>query len=135
MTRRSFSLAPFLAALPLSAASPVDDAKEAAKAWVELVDQGKYPESWEQAAEIFRNKLTREQWVQAVEKVRGPMGGVQSRSLLAAEHTTSLPGVPDGEYVIVQYQTRFDKKESAVETLATALDADKVWRVAGYFIR
>jgi hypothetical protein len=37
--------------------------------------------------------------------------------------------------VSIQYETVFEKKPSAVETITPMLDPDGVWRVSGYFIR
>ncbi len=48
---------------------------------------------------------------------------------------TSLPGAPDGEYVVIQIQTSFENKKSAVETITPMLDKDGRWRVSGYQIR
>ena len=60
-----------------------------------------------------------------------------SRKLKGAQYKTSLPGAPDGEYVVIQYDTSFENKRSAsaVETITPTLDKDAQWRVSGYFIR
>jgi len=50
-------------------------------------------------------------------------------------YTESLPGVPDGKYVVIQYQTSFAKKKAAIETVTPVLDEDGRWRVSGYFIK
>ena len=47
----------------------------------------------------------------------------------------SLPGAPDGKYVVIQYDTVFENKSSAVETIIPMADPDGAWRVSGYFIR
>ena len=57
-----------------------------------------------------------------------------SRKLVSATYATSLPGAPDGEYVVLQYQTRFKYKKSAIETVTPMLD-NKRWRVSGYYVR
>jgi hypothetical protein len=46
-----------------------------------------------------------------------------------------LPGAPDGEYVVIQYESSFEHKQAAVETVTPMLDKDGTWRVSGYFIR
>ncbi len=48
---------------------------------------------------------------------------------------TSLPGAPDGEYVVISYETSFTNKKSAIETVTPMLDKDGKWRVSGYFIK
>ncbi|HWN92533.1 MAG TPA: DUF4019 domain-containing protein, partial [Verrucomicrobiae bacterium] len=47
----------------------------------------------------------------------------------------TLPGAPDGEYVVIQYETAFENKASAVETITPMLDKDGSWRISGYYIK
>ena len=65
---------------------------------------------------------------------RGSYGALVSRKLKKAEYRTSLPGAPDGQYVVLQYDSSFEHKKAAVETVTPMKDADGVWRVSGYFI-
>jgi len=62
----------------------------------ELVDSGKYTESWAAACELFKKAVTAEQWETAVRAARGPLGKLLSRRLDQAKFTRSLPGAPDG---------------------------------------
>jgi hypothetical protein len=59
---------------------------------------------------------------------------LRSRGARAAQRASSLPGAPDGEYVVLQFDSSFANKQVAVETV-TAVFEDGVWRVVGYFIR
>ena len=104
-------------------------------AWLSLVDEGKYFESWDQAAEYFRNAVTKEQWLSSLKAARTPLGKVMVRKLKSKKYATSLPGAPDGEYVVIQYETQFEKKKSAIETVTPMLDKDGQWRVSGYYIK
>jgi len=113
----------------------VEQAKKAAETWLKLVDEGKYRETWEQAAVIFKDHVTAEGWAQMVGAVRKPLGAVVSREFKLAHYSTSLPGAPDGEYVVIQYDTAFENKKAAVETITPMLDKDGQWRVSGYYIR
>ena len=102
--------------------------------WLALSDGGKYPETWDQAATYFKNALTKDRWVASLKGGRTPLGKVLSRKLKSKMYTRSLPGAPDGEYVVIMYDTQFENKESAVETITPMLDRDGKWRVAGYLI-
>ncbi len=113
----------------------IDKGAAAIKQWLTLVDAGDYPTSWEQSAEFFRKMVGREQWIEQLTTYRTPLGKVGQRGDALAEYTTSLPGVPDGEYVVMQLQTSFENKAQAVETVTAMLDPDGVWRVAGYYIK
>lgn len=106
-----------------------------AGAWLNLVDQGRYDDSWQQAASNFQKAVPRNQWANSLEAVRKPLGKVIARKLSSKQYTNSLPGAPDGHYVVIQFQTAFEHKKAAVETVTPMLDTDGQWRVSGYYIR
>ncbi|HYV46655.1 MAG TPA: DUF4019 domain-containing protein [Myxococcaceae bacterium] len=110
-------------------------AEASAGAWLKLVDGEKYGESWAEAASLFKGAVTKDAWKQQVKAVRGPLGRVISRKLKSKSYTEKAPGAPDGKYVIIQYDTKYEHKAESVETLTSMLDADGTWRTAGYFIR
>ena len=113
----------------------VASAIEAAKSWLQLADEGAYSQSWSQAAEYFRKNVSEEQWSKAIEPVRKPLGKVLSRKVINSTYTTSLPGAPDGQYVVIQFETSFENKRNAVETVTPMMEPDGQWRVSGYYIR
>jgi len=106
-----------------------------AEAWLALVDQQKYGESWDAAAQLFQDNVPRDTWKDALGAARGPLGKVVSRRVKSAEARTSLPGAPDGKYVVIQFDTAFERKKSAVETVTPAQEEDGSWKVSGYFIQ
>jgi hypothetical protein len=120
-----------------AAAEPAKEkaAVSEAERWLSLVDEGKYGESWKEAAEYLRNVVRQEQWEQSARAGRKPLGRLVSRKLASATYRTSLPGAPDGEYVVIQFSTSFENKKSAIETVTPMVDKDGKWRVSGYFIR
>ncbi|KPJ71393.1 hypothetical protein AMJ52_08655, partial [candidate division TA06 bacterium DG_78] len=63
------------------------------------------------------------------------LGKLVSRTVKSAKYTTSLPGAPDGEYVVIQYEASFENKQSAIETVTPMKDTDGAWRVSGYYIK
>jgi uncharacterized protein YbaA (DUF1428 family) len=126
----------FFLASPLRAQQGAEKAAQnAALAWLALIDEGKYKESWAEAAPVFKDHVTAAQWEKMAGSARNPLGKVTSRKLAAARYATSLPGVPDGEYVVIQYATSFEKKKSAVEMVTPAKGEDGQWRVSGYYIK
>jgi len=110
-------------------------AVDASKAWLKLGDEGKYYESWDEAAQYFKNAITKEQWKTSLESVRSPLGKVLSRNLKSKKYTKTLPGAPDGEYVVIQYETSFQNKQQAIETITPMLDKNGKWKVSGYYIK
>jgi hypothetical protein len=107
----------------------------AADAWLKLVDEGKYDGSWAQTAALFRKAVTQADWAKQMKTFREPLGELVSRKVQSKQYATTLPGAPDGEYVVIQYETSYAKKKSAIETVTPLKDADGSWRVSGYFIK
>lgn len=123
-------------AAPARAADTAEDlAQRAAESWLKLTDAGEAGPSWDQAAKLFKGAVTKEQWTQALAGVRPPLGKVISRKVTSRQYSEKVAGAPDGKYVTIQYETVFEHKASAVETITPMLDPDGVWRVSGYFIR
>ncbi|HEU6446862.1 MAG TPA: DUF4019 domain-containing protein [Verrucomicrobiae bacterium] len=107
----------------------------AAESWLQLIDGGGYAQSWKGASESFQQAITQSKWVSALESVRKPLGALASRKLQSEQRMTQLPGMPDGQYVLMQFDTSFANKKSAVETLTFMLEKDGQWKAAGYYIR
>lgn len=134
----AFVVSLLLVGVPLGAsaqpAGAEDAAQKAALTWLALVDGGKYAESWADASSAFKKAVTAEQWTEAVVKARSEFGPFGSRAINSRQYSTSLPGAPPGEYVVLMFDGHFEKR-AAVETVVMLLDTDKTWRVAGAFIR
>ena len=110
-------------------------AQQSSDGWLALVDAGKYADSWQEASQLFKAAVTKEQWQNTLRASRHPLGKMLSRKLKSATYTKTLPGAPDGEYVVIQYESSFEHKQSAVETVTPMLDKDGKWRVTGYYIK
>ncbi len=110
------------------------EAVEAIQSWLVLIDDGKFIQSWEETGSLFKNQIPDSQWVKTMENSRKPFGKVISRKVKSAQFKKSLPGVPDGQYVVAVFKTEFENKKQAVETVS-ATNENKQWKVVGYFIR
>jgi hypothetical protein len=110
-------------------------AMAAAEAWVAMVDRGNYGASWDAAAEVFRSGIERSKWETTAVSVRGPLGPVNARKVRMANFTRTLPGAPAGEYVVIQFDTRFENRPLTTEIVTPMREKDGSWRVAGYYVR
>lgn len=110
-------------------------ALDAATQWLDLIDDEHYGDSWENAASLFKAAVAKAQWQQMLEASRSPLGDVIKREVTSIQYTASLPGAPDGEYVVIQFDAAFSHKTQAQETVTPMLDQDGTWRVSGYYVR
>lgn len=102
--------------------------------WLNLVDEGRYEKSWDESATLFKIEVSRDKWLGLLKDNRSPLGKVLARKLKLKHYTKSMPGAPDGDYVVLQYETAFEKKPSTLETITPMLDKDGKWRVMNYYI-
>ena len=113
----------------------VTKAQQAAEVWLAMVDASNYGQSWEAAALLFKQALPKERWEEAVKVARTPFGPLKVRKLRSATFAQTLPGAPDGDYVVIQYDAQFEHKAAAVETITPMLEKDGLWKVSGYYIK
>lgn len=117
------------------AQEPLVEARGSVDSWLGLIDGQRYAESWQAAAAFFRNAVPAQTWAEAVRVARIPLGPLKARTVKSATQANTLPGAPDGEYVVFQFNTSFEQKASAIETVTAIHESDGKWRVVGYFVR
>lgn len=106
-----------------------------AQAWLAMVDNKQYEQSWEAASPYFKSLVSKEQWVAQVAAVRNPLGDLVLRQLKTNLYQKTIPGAADGEYYVLTFNTAFKNKASAIETVTLMKDKDSQWRLVGYFIK
>ncbi|HEX7653551.1 MAG TPA: protein kinase, partial [Verrucomicrobiae bacterium] len=99
------------------------------QAWLALVDQGLYAESWTAAAPYFQRKITQAEWVTRLQTVRQPLGTVVTRTPLALR--MKLPGL----LCEAHFQTVFSGLALATEKVTFTRQTDGSWQAVGYLIR
>ena len=110
-------------------------AVEPAQSWLRDIDNGNYAQSWTNAAAYFQQAITSEKLAESLQQARKPLGPLVSRKIKSAQELASLPGAPDGRYIVMQFETSFTNKKSAVETVTFMQEKDGQWRAAGYYIK
>ncbi|HZJ54136.1 MAG TPA: DUF4019 domain-containing protein [Myxococcaceae bacterium] len=109
-------------------------AVQAAEAWLKLIDAGRFGASWDEASAMFRKAVARATWEKQAAAAREPLGKLVERKLASKQLVHELPGAPDGTYVVLSFDTRFERKERGHETVTMMLEGGR-FRGAGYYIR
>jgi len=127
---------PASAAAPAAAAHPEKEAAGALAAggWLLLLDRRDWGRSWEASSAVFRATVPLASWMDGIPKVREPLGALVERTQAQAVYKTTLQGRPDGEYVTVIFDSKFERKQ-VQETVTTVREKDGKWRVTGYSTR
>jgi hypothetical protein len=103
--------------------------------WLDLIDRGKFDESWMAAAVVLQETITQKEWSADLAARQPKIGRTIMRERKSETYSKTLRGAPTGDYVIITYLTKFEKTPLVEETLAVAKDAIGQWHVAGYDIK
>lgn len=108
-----------------------------AESIVAMIDKGQAGQVWDQASEVARKAVSRDQFIQATEADRAKLGPVTSRKVAAVTRAVSKGGeLPAGNYISVNFATTFGKNAQPVRELVSFhSDSDQQWRLSGYTVR
>lgn len=124
--------------IPLYSQSPdeekVEQAQPVAAEFLALVDGGEYAESWQSSATLMREKVNRQDWIEKLDKARSLSGGLVQRIQKSASYATEVKDSPEGEYIMLIYESDFQKAEEVSEYVTVMREGD-AWKVAGYFMQ
>jgi hypothetical protein len=109
-------------------------AERQALGFVGYLDHGRYADSYAYTGMLIRAQLDRDSFAKQLEKARAGTGALLSRELIDASYATTVPGAPEGQYVVLHYSASFANRQEALETLTLAF-AKGYWRVSGYYIK
>lgn len=117
------------AALMADASSP---SEEQARAWLSLIDSGKFDESYDEAARALRDEYGRKIWELGM-AMRKTKGTLESRELLRSLQADVYPGRGAGEFQIVEFNTQFPYGNRQIERVVLEKTAQG-WKVSDYDI-
>lgn len=122
-----------LSVLPAAAPAPVLAAEtdaaaaaRAAEAFLTLVDEGRWAESYAATGAEFRRLNTLAVWSEVSERVRPPLGKLLTRDLTGNEW---VPAPPAG-YRLIKFRSAYANGTQQTESLSLAWE-DGAWKVAG----
>lgn len=109
-----------------------EDSANVAAQWLKLIDEGKYADSWDYAAQKFQVTLKKEEWVLVEQKLRQPMGSLISRQLVQQLPAKDPKGLPAGDYMVLAYKSSFTNRPNVRELVTMVKESDGQWRVLTY---
>jgi hypothetical protein len=127
-----------VAATSRMADAATEEPTSSAWQWLELLDHGKYSESWAEGSSLFRSRITERSWESKIEIFHDAVGAIVWRDVVGVSTEADPPGLPRGQYTVVHYKSKFsgkaDAKAEYQETVTLMLE-NGLWRVATYDIK
>ncbi len=78
-----------------------------AYAWLELVDRGRYFQSWQYASEQFKQNIEASQWNEVLIGAKASLGDLVSRQLSGYGERDTVAGLPKGKYMVFKFKSEF----------------------------
>ena len=103
--------------------------------WLTKLDNSQYFESWESGSIHLQEGIEQYRWASAMKISREPFGNIISRELNSINHTTKVSGLPDGEYLIIEFNVSYEHRDQAIEKTISVKEKDNTWKVARYIIK
>jgi len=111
------------------------EANAAAMHWLNLLDQYQFPGSWLDASSLFRDVISQDQWVAAMEGTRKRYGNVRTRQVKNFTKTHTLTFGTAGEFMVITYRTEFSKKANMLEQVVMMTEGPlRLWKAVHYQI-
>ena len=111
------------------------DALAAASEFLYLVDTEEYAKSWEVTSATLKKMLTKTAWTDEIDRLRSFLGPIVERIHHDITYTDSADDVPEGEYVVMTFISKFQLSERVLEKLTLMLGDNDQWQVVGYFLK
>jgi len=95
------------------------------------MDVGQYAQAYEAYPQRITSGGLEQNFVGFMRARRLPLGNVLSRNVVKVSRQRKLRGAPDGDYSVIEYETSFEHKAGAAETVILTSE-NGYWQVSGY---
>lgn len=114
---------------PSATRSEAEAAARSAERFLELIDAGRWPESYAATGTEFRRLNTLKAWTDVSARLRPPLGTLVTRDITSNEY---VPAPPAG-YRLVKFRSAYANGTNQTESVSLAWE-DGAWKVAGIVI-
>jgi len=123
-----------MAAVAVSAELLSEAAVTKARGFAQIIDSGKTETAYASASGLLQLSHDQLVWEDSITRSHTLLGPVEKRTLVAVRSVQTFPKLPDGDYLIVQFNAQTTHKSSAAEVILLHQEGSD-WLVADYSIR
>ncbi len=105
-----------------------------AEAFAQLIDQRQFEIAYQSSSPLMQLIFDQQDWIIQTQRLQQLLGPVQQRTLKAVRVVSTFPQLPDGDYLVVQYEARTELKNHAAEIILLKKQ-EAGWEVCSYSIR
>ena len=111
------------------------EAQSVAQQFLSTLDNSDYESSWHGSSEILKRLKPLDVYIREQDNNQYLFGKALDRYDLTIKERQAMPELPDGDYVLLVYRTKFERKAEAWELVTVLKEFDEQWRVVDYEVR
>jgi len=114
---------------------PPDQLSIQAARYLELLDQYRFGETWQEMSTLFQALGNQNHWQRRQKIIRSTYGSLVSRQFYRIDYRQSYSLSPDGQYVIVQFKSSYQNKAETIESVVFDCSTSSECSIREYVIR
>ncbi|MDR0534357.1 MAG: DUF4019 domain-containing protein [Verrucomicrobiales bacterium] len=125
--------------VPARAESEDEILQKQALAFMQLCDDGKYAQAWDEMSDWAKTHISKDKWEKLCSTTRPPVGKALKRE---KTNVMKMPGVPtgngnvrNGEFIVFIFSSSFENLTSATEQVGFEKAADGKWLPFAYVVQ
>ena len=127
--------------VPARAESEEELVLKQATAWMQLTDEGKYGEAWNETSDWFKSQITKDTWQKLCAGTRPGLGKLLKREKANVMKMTSMQAgggannIRRGDFMALMFNSSFENLTSATEVVGYEKNGDGKWIPNGYYVK
>lgn len=110
------------------------ECRQLADSYLKCADKGEFSGCWNQSDPLLQKALTQEEWQRDVLATKFYLGNVKSRLMKEQRILWDPKNMPEGPYIVIEYEARSDQDIAMTEIITMKKGADEKWRILMYQI-
>ena len=110
----------------------IKDASEIALHWLNDINQSSYENAYDILAKENKNQYPKEIWIKLINELMLEFGKLNSRTIISKKFTSSLEGLEDGFYVLLEFKCDYQKTNNHKEFIILKQNDQTDWVILDY---
>jgi len=110
----------------------INDASKIALQWLNYINHSSYENAYNILAKENKNQYPKEIWIKLINELMLEFGKLNSRTIISKNFKSSLEGLEDGFYVLLEFKSDYQKTKNHKEYIILKQNDQTDWMILDY---
>lgn len=110
----------------------INDASKTALSWLNDINHESYESAYNGLAKENKNQYPKEIWIKLINELMIEFGKLNSRSIISKNFKSSIEGIEDGFYVLLEFKSDYKKTKNHKEFIILKQNDQTNWVILDY---